>query len=203
MPPRPLYSQTADMEDSNPELESFRQQWRAEVTARTRGQPASSTATKHSKVSAAASGTVKLPKSAPPLSPTLDRTIEDDEEDLVSKTYHDLEQGGQRLGGGGENDLKASSKEPDSALEHYEEAVERETQGNLGDSLKHYRKAYRVSVGSRNAIFQVVDDESSWIPKSTKPTKTSISHPRLNRQSLRIRTLRILRQRYRILPITP
>lgn len=35
-------------------------------------------------------------------------------------------------------------KEPESALEHYEKAVERESQGNLGDSLNLYRKAFRV-----------------------------------------------------------
>ena len=38
------------------------------------------------------------------------------------------------------------TKEPRSALEHYERAVEKEDQGNLGDSLSHYRKAYRVRV---------------------------------------------------------
>jgi F-box protein 9 len=42
---------------------------------------------------------------------------------------------------------KRATKEPETALEHYEKAVERETQGSLGDSLNLYRKAYRV--GSR------------------------------------------------------
>jgi F-box protein 9 len=31
-------------------------------------------------------------------------------------------------------------------LEHFERAVEKEAAGKLGDSLQHYRKAYRVSV---------------------------------------------------------
>ncbi|KAK9652699.1 hypothetical protein HCH54_002647 [Aspergillus fumigatus] len=35
-------------------------------------------------------------------------------------------------------------REPRSALEHFERAVEKEAQGNLGDSLHHYRKAYRL-----------------------------------------------------------
>jgi F-box protein 9 len=34
--------------------------------------------------------------------------------------------------------------EPVTALEHYEKAVEREAAGNLGDSLRLYRKAFRV-----------------------------------------------------------
>lgn len=33
---------------------------------------------------------------------------------------------------------------PESALEHYEKAVEKETQGSLGESLSLYRKAFRV-----------------------------------------------------------
>lgn len=32
-----------------------------------------------------------------------------------------------------------------SALDHYEEAMEKEAQGNMGESLRLYRKAYRVS----------------------------------------------------------
>jgi F-box protein 9 len=32
-----------------------------------------------------------------------------------------------------------------SALDHYEEAMEKEAQGNMGDSLHLYRRAYRVS----------------------------------------------------------
>jgi F-box protein 9 len=39
---------------------------------------------------------------------------------------------------------KASTREPKSALEHYERAVEKESQGSLGDSLSHYRKAYKL-----------------------------------------------------------
>jgi F-box protein 9 len=39
---------------------------------------------------------------------------------------------------------KAGNREPRSALEHYEKAVERESQGSLGDSLNLYRKAFKV-----------------------------------------------------------
>lgn len=34
--------------------------------------------------------------------------------------------------------------EPVTALDHYERAVEKESQGSLGDSLMLYRKAFRV-----------------------------------------------------------
>lgn len=36
---------------------------------------------------------------------------------------------------------------PRSALEHYEKAVEKETEGDLGESLKLYRKAFRMDDG--------------------------------------------------------
>ena len=39
---------------------------------------------------------------------------------------------------------EVGEREPESALEHYEKAVERETQGQLGDSLDLYRKAFKV-----------------------------------------------------------
>ncbi len=38
----------------------------------------------------------------------------------------------------------SKGKEPVTALEHYEMAVEREAVGNLGESLRLYRKAFRV-----------------------------------------------------------
>lgn len=40
---------------------------------------------------------------------------------------------------------KAVEKELVTALDHYEKAVEKEALGSLGDSLKLYRKAFRVS----------------------------------------------------------
>lgn len=41
-----------------------------------------------------------------------------------------------------------SIKEPETALEHYEKAVERESAGNHGDSIRLYRKAFRVGGAS-------------------------------------------------------
>jgi F-box protein 9 len=41
--------------------------------------------------------------------------------------------------------LPEPPKEPSSALELFEQAVKKEAQGNLGDSLSLYRKAYKVT----------------------------------------------------------
>jgi F-box protein 9 len=43
-----------------------------------------------------------------------------------------------------------AGKAPRTALEHYEKAVEKESQGSLGDSLNLYRKAFRVRHKSRS-----------------------------------------------------
>ncbi|KAL1888687.1 hypothetical protein Sste5346_009392 [Sporothrix stenoceras] len=41
-------------------------------------------------------------------------------------------------------DRPKAKQEPVSALEHYERAVEKEALGSLGDSLRHYRTAFRM-----------------------------------------------------------
>ncbi|KAG8410673.1 hypothetical protein J3459_016961 [Metarhizium acridum] len=65
-------------------------------------------------------------------------------------------------------------KELVSALDHYEEAMEKEALGNMGDSLKLYRKAYRVSPkesASRYVDLTNVDGprRASPIPREALP----------------------------------
>ncbi len=136
------------MEESNPELETFRQQWRAEVSARSklddsktnpklnRAQPANTLRrlSGHSKFSGE--------KSARP-----ENVYEDEEsESIPASQVFDSHTSGKRVAN---DDIegygnKSGSREPRSALEHYEKAVERESQGSLGDSLNLYRKAFKV-----------------------------------------------------------
>lgn len=129
------------MEDTNPELESFRQQWRQEVIARTKGKAGSRKSLELPKSATVATGPPKpnLPVPATPTQPGEDY-----------KTLVTSQSGGVSNNDTGKTNLDESStqQEPESALEHYERAVEKESQGRLGDSLKHYRKAYRVSVQS-------------------------------------------------------
>ena len=133
-------------EEANPELETFRQQWREEVTARSKGtsahqhgrpaRPASAKSVSQSKVSGPPT-TTREPRN---------EVQEDFEDDLVN-TYHDLDNkdDARRSGELGEGVHPDSNVVPRSALEHFEKAVEKEAQGNLGDSLNHYRRAYRVT----------------------------------------------------------
>ena len=119
------------MEESNPELESFRQQWRAEVSAKGNKKPNTSQA--------------KQPRNNKPAfnrlaSTSIPEPEEEGDDDGVEPRMHNSLGGPSRS----EGHKVGVKKEPASALEHYEEAVEKETQGSLGDSLDLYRKAFRV-----------------------------------------------------------
>lgn len=134
------------MDESNPELESFRQQWRAEVSARSKKEEphipshAGSSSRLPRKLLAQSKATVKWAQA--------DETEEDEvEEDArpsqSSATYtNEPPVDADNVEG---YEKKTGSREPRSALEHYERAVEKESQGILGDSLNLYRTAFRVS----------------------------------------------------------
>lgn len=132
------------MNEAEAELESFRQQWREEVSARSKPKATSSTAPR--KAAGASSTRPQAPKSTLPEIST-DKPQERIEEldEVEYPTYHDVggKESGRRLGGPGSSSAQPN-KEPRSALEHYEQAVEKESQGSLGDSVSLYRKAFRV-----------------------------------------------------------
>lgn len=126
------------MADPNPELESFRQQWRAEVTARARTSgnsgPSSSSAAGHSQLQASRK---------PPVAPRIAGLKASEDNSPFTQSYHDVDELVADVRQPGETSL-TDSREPRTALEHYEKAVERENEGSLGDSLNLYRKAFRV-----------------------------------------------------------
>lgn len=133
-------------EETNSELEYFRKQWQEEVSARSKGGPSSS--------GSQGAKTVSRPPGPPKrgsLRPERDLSAAYSNELssgllLDSHGYHHLGEPDEirKLSVEGEGIHPSNRTEPHSALEHYEKAVERESQGNLGDSLALYRKAYRV-----------------------------------------------------------
>lgn len=131
------------MNQTEAELENFRQQWREEVSAKAKGKaPASAIP---AKTGQASSSKPHAPKTNAPEVPSHARHQSVEEVDEVEPhTYQDLgeKQHGRRLD---ETSAPIATKEPHSALEHYERAVEKENQGSLGDSVNLYRKAFRVS----------------------------------------------------------
>lgn len=132
------------------ELERFREQWQQEVTQRAKGaaSPSFHKSARPPRPLQSSSGEIPLERAAPPLIRRQTRVAEEHVEDLGGEGYHDLEDKDERrrLGEAGERIHPSNKQEPHSALDHYELAVERESEGSLGDSLNHYRKAYRVRI---------------------------------------------------------
>ena len=137
-------------EDTTEELERFRQQWQQEVTQRTKSSPSTSLnkSARPPRLPQISSEAISPEQPTPPL---LRRKTREDEgyvEETWEEGYHDLDNKDEarRLGESGDRIHPSNRQEPRSALDHYELAVEREAQGSLGDSLNHYRKAYKVGV---------------------------------------------------------
>lgn len=140
------------MED-NAELESFRREWREEVARRSKPRAAPRAASQATPAPSSASAAAPPPTRLPPTHhAAADR--KDLEEEGPAPASFDPEELARQVGQlsvqqDEEEDedgfTHRTVKEPDSALEHFERAVEKEAAGNLGDSLQHYRKAYRVS----------------------------------------------------------
>ncbi|PGH28894.1 F-box protein 9 [[Emmonsia] crescens] len=136
------------MEPNNDELESFRRQWREEVSARARG-----VATSLPKPQQAAQP-LPTASSDHKLSPRHLAADQVDEEELETtdgtaalQKNEELEEHMRTLHVTSRDDDSfhhQPEKPPTSALEHFEAAAQKEAQGNLGSSLDLYRKAYRL-----------------------------------------------------------
>lgn len=130
-----------DPQEANPELESFREKWRAEVRARNQ---ASSGPQQHASSSASNTNSSQAAASLPPR-PThfgtgKPKVLETDDDYVQARVFGDIEpQSAAR-----QSERKVA--DPVTALDHYEHAVEKEGQGSLGDSLRLYRKAFRVRI---------------------------------------------------------
>lgn len=130
------------------ELEKFRSEWREEVTARNKKPELETTSISHPERKE--QWHRHVPRPVPGPSASLRQDAANYSEDIEPKTYHDLPDKEEQLKlGEGQIHERHIVKEPQSALEHYERAVEKETQGQLGDSMKHYRKAFRVRLSDQ------------------------------------------------------
>ncbi|KAL1836731.1 hypothetical protein VTJ49DRAFT_4723 [Mycothermus thermophilus] len=148
------------------QLESFREQWRAEVRARLAGAPGSSRQSQRhqqqpqqaSNIAPAAgpsrpvAGTAPAvaPRGNPPKAPQKQKEVPQDIDDdlvLVSHSFDEpLAAPAATTSSSSDTGRPQSSgkREPVTALEHFERAVEKEAAGNLGDSLRLYRQAFKM-----------------------------------------------------------
>lgn len=133
-------------QETEAELERFRRQWQEEVSKKAQKPGQSST----SGASAPKQERRKHPAGPAGPAPTKPTTRHGAREEIDPQAYNDLpdKEAELRLDAADHGLVRGSSKkaEPESALEHYERAVEKETQGSLGDSLKHYRRAFKVGL---------------------------------------------------------
>jgi F-box protein 9 len=143
---------------SNPELESFREQWRAEVLARQAQQQQQ----QQQQVSPgpAAGPSRPAPVIAPPAAirgkppkhlqrqqlPKQSSSQDDNDEDYVpiNHSFDEPARPEATSSTDSHNPTSSGNREPVTALEHFERAVEKEAAGNLGDSLRLYRQAFKV-----------------------------------------------------------
>lgn len=144
----------------NAELESFRREWREEVARRSKPKDRPAPQSTAQSTTSAPPSVVPAPQRLPAFNEGVvhrkDLGEADGEEEDGGPPPGSFDPDGlaQQVS---ELNLKSREKEeedvftrraqeePNSALEHFERAVEKEAAGNLGDSLQHYRKAYRVS----------------------------------------------------------
>ncbi len=132
-------------EAASHELEEFRLRWQEEVAARNRGitnaQSSSSRRGQNIERSLQAQ-----PANGGRANAFVVNRAHEDEQTGNTYDFDDLEERENRLKLGKESseEQPRGQKEPESALEHFERAVEKEAQGNLGESLLHYRTAYKV-----------------------------------------------------------
>ncbi|KAI4185978.1 MAG: hypothetical protein L6R41_003784 [Letrouitia leprolyta] len=160
------------MDTNNTDLETFRRQWQEEVTARFRAkeQPSSKGKdhTSGEKLDVPTEKVVLPPSDVP-------KEEAEAIDGISTQAYHDLDdkEDENRLAteGSAHHLDTQTSKEPKSALEHYEKAIEREDQGNLGDSLKLYRQAFRLDAG----VDQIY--KHKHFPPSNTKTKTANPNP--------------------------
>ena len=119
------------------ELQAFLLQWQEEVSARSKQNDDSR------RVKPLGTGTKRPRRQVPPSSSHIQNEAKGDDD---APRYHDFEDGFENPSSATtalENEGD-SRQQPRSALDHYEKAVERETQGQLGDSVTLYRKAFKA-----------------------------------------------------------
>ena len=156
--------------DTSEELERFRQQWQEEVQARSRAGLSIHPRTR----STADPGLA--PRRAPSPQPsTVKRHGEDDRtegSEICYSNNHVDTSDGRQLSDSSQLHLK-TLPEPRSALENYEKGVERERNGSLGDSVRYYRKAYRLDAGVDQLYRQKYFPPSAPSSKPTDPNPSN------------------------------
>ena len=173
------------MDDPASALEQFRQQWKEEVSARTRKgekRPVQSGGVPPVRRKSAAK--VERPVNQPPeRHPAADIKDEADQDPgpgqasgSSSGLIRQIE--GLDVRDVDDDDFSAqpSMAVPKTALEHFEKAVEKESTGNLGDSLHHYRKAYKLDA-QVDQQYKNKHFAERWKAAKSNPSNAAVTVP--------------------------
>ena len=145
---------TLPASSNNPELEDFRRQWREEVStkakaARIKHKPDEKASSEPERVSVPTTTAIKTVNHRPKHSrhDAVQSNLQDADQHLEPRWETDTADRTEQA----REATTQRPTEPHSALEHYEKAEERESQGKLGDSVSLYRKAFRLDAGVEHA----------------------------------------------------
>ena len=145
------------------ELESFRQKWLSDLKTRNEHEHEHEHES-HDAQTFAGPSRRRPSHNGPPVSTAAKkpRQAEDDADWFQGRSFDEPPSSSHEVKEKG----KTVEKNLISALDHYEEAMVKEAQGNMGDSLKLYRKAYRVFLLFHN-LYSYVLTSCSLIPVLT------------------------------------
>ena len=175
------------MDDSGSALEEFRQRWKEEVSAKTKKYEKQPSTTQSGKARRPSEPKPERPSNNPPTHhPAADLHDDSDHDSVLDRptgSGSDLVQRVEALSVRDVDEDEFTVKslaQPTTALEFFEKAVEREDQGKLGDSLAHYRKAYKldskVDQTYKNKHFPVKSKPNNPNPSNAAVTVPSTAH---------------------------
>ncbi|EFQ99050.1 F-box protein HRT3 [Nannizzia gypsea CBS 118893] len=151
------------------ELESFRRQWLEESDQQQQQQQQAAEARpaeRRKSLQPRPQASVQLPQD-------LADEADEDGDAKVDTSELDAEFKSLELGSS-----KTEEKAPQSALEHFERAIEKEDQGRLGDSLSLYRKAYRLDAKVEQAYREKHHANAKpYVPPATSTATTATTQP--------------------------
>lgn len=175
-----------EREPTSAELEQFRQQWQQEVHARQSKQvQGSSHARRRSDIAEQQARLDRIVNKPPTQHPLAEQqeveeplasgpTTVSIAERLEKVKVHDADE---------DEFSKLGRYEPKTALEHYERAVEKEGQGKLGDSVSHYRTAFKLDENV-NELYKEKHFAHRWKPVKPNPSNAAPTVPSTAHHSL-------------------
>lgn len=184
------------------ELENFREQWRAEVSARSKNSASSQQSQQPQRTASTQAGP-SVPSKPTRRNETAHKKtasriishIEDEDEYIQTQSFDEPDPSkatGQKSGrqdGPSTTTTKDKDKEPQTALDFYEKAVEKETSGKLGESLQLYRKAFRMDDNVDQA-YRHKHFPARWTkPAQVNPSNAPVTVPNTAHHSLEGPTL--------------